>query len=57
MKKSYSVAALTVILWSTLATISKVLLNNLDVMFVLDATSVNACYICVQSFSWKFKAV
>ena len=42
MKKSYSFATLTVILWSTIATISKVLLNNLDVMFVLAATSVIA---------------
>lgn len=42
MKKAYSFAALTVILWSTLATISKILLNNLNVMFVLAATSVIA---------------
>ena len=41
MKKSYSFATLTVILWSTIATISKVLLNNLDVMFVLAATFVS----------------
>lgn len=40
--KSYYFAALTVILWSTLATVSKILLNNINVMLVLAATSVIA---------------
>ncbi|MDD3362198.1 MAG: DMT family transporter [Hespellia sp.] len=38
-KKSYGFAVLTIFLWSTLATVSKLLLNSLDVMLVLAVSS------------------